>query len=501
MADGYDFKKLLELPVGHATDLPEFLGPVQVVWVRGKGRGLVAARDVVAGELLFVNRAFAVAEPKNLVETTARKLEHPGRCSEEEFQHFFLLCGKGPTPEQLPKLTCRTCGDQVDQPGDLPLRSVDRRIVKEILAANAHELDTSDVARSQSTKPVSSLFLVASLVNHSCRPTTARVFLADLMFVRAARDLKSGEEITDGYISVLQPVLERRSKILQRYGFQLHEDRGLVEEALLPEAQVLSILQRIDDAESLEEFQSISDGILSLVQQSLLHLVDESVAADVKNAAQRLGVGLERLLFGGAGAMPVLVATAALLDQMARPKEAADAYCRCCWLMEELAPHNAYHAKWALEALICASRGGLPLPNYVAYARKVLTFHIGPGALETVLRRQLGDKRGSALLDCADPGHLRMWPPNKVGLTYQHRQLQSSASFDLQLHLDETVSISEIEISANQMLVYVRLPRMCLYLVLPGNVLDGLPAEPVRLSMRGRKIQASFHLQPKSVNH
>ena len=32
--------------------------------------------------------------------------------------------------------------------------------------------------------------------------------------------------------------------------------------------------------------------------------------------------------------------------------------------MEELAPHNAYHAKWAVEALLSASRGGVALEGY-----------------------------------------------------------------------------------------------------------------------------------------
>ena len=53
--------------------------------------------------------------------------------------------------------------------------------------------------------------------------------------------------------------------------------------------------------------------------------------------------------------------------------------------MEELAPHNAYHAKWAVEALLSASRGGVALEGYAGYARKVLEGHCGPGALEVAL--------------------------------------------------------------------------------------------------------------------
>jgi hypothetical protein len=199
---------------------------------------------------------------------------------------------------------------------------------------------------------------MASLVNHSCRPTASRVFLGDLMFVRAARDLQVDEEVTDGYISVLQPALERRAKIRQRYGFELSEDRALVEEALIPGEIVAPLLRRIDAAESLGDFGDLSEAIRGLVQQKMAQLGQRDLNAlnlssaqmsRVEAAALRLGPGVERLLFGGL-AMPVLVAIAAFRDQQGEHQQAALAYCRCCWFMEELAPHNAYHARWALAA-------------------------------------------------------------------------------------------------------------------------------------------------------
>ena len=191
----------------------------------------------------------------------------------------------------------------------------------------------------------------------------------------------------------------------------------------------------------------------------------------------------------------MLVATAALLDHMGGNKEAARAYCRCCWLMEELAPHNAYHAKWALEALLCASRAGLPLQGYVAYTRKVLTCHIGPGALEEVLSQKLGHKRSSALLDSDDKTRLRAWPPGEVGITYKQHQGGGGIIFELQLHLDEAAKAREIDISASEMVLDIRVQKKRFYLVLPGKVREELTPEPVRLTMRGCKILASFHLQ------
>ena len=55
--------------------------------------------------------------------------------------------------------------------------------------------------------------------------------------MRAAREMMKGEEVTDSYISVLQPAMERRRAIRRRYGFELQEDRILVEEHLFSQAE------------------------------------------------------------------------------------------------------------------------------------------------------------------------------------------------------------------------------------------------------------------------
>ena len=42
-------------------------------------------------------------------------------------------------------------------------------------------------------------------------------------------------QVTDGYVSVLQPATERRKAIRERYGFDLTGDRMLLEEQLFSE--------------------------------------------------------------------------------------------------------------------------------------------------------------------------------------------------------------------------------------------------------------------------
>jgi hypothetical protein len=42
-------------------------------------------------------------------------------------------------------------------------------------------------------------------------------------------------QVTDGYVSVVQPATERRTAIRERYGFDLTGDRILLEEQLFSE--------------------------------------------------------------------------------------------------------------------------------------------------------------------------------------------------------------------------------------------------------------------------
>ncbi|KAK9774394.1 putative SET domain-containing protein [Seiridium cardinale] len=66
------------------------------------------------------------------------------------------------------------------------------------------------------------LFTRASLVNHSCIPNAARSFLGDLIVLRAAKDIKKGQEITLAYVSRNFPGLNLKTlqeMITEGFGF------------------------------------------------------------------------------------------------------------------------------------------------------------------------------------------------------------------------------------------------------------------------------------------
>lgn len=314
------------------------------------------------------------------------------------------------------------------------------------------------------------------------------------MFVRAARDIKQGDEVTDGYISVLQPASERRRDIREHYGFELTGDRILLEDYLFSEDMVQKILDRIDDSDTVEDFNLILDDAHVLVASKLREMYEGDTAkgksVTVVLAAERVGCGLERVLLGGL-VLAVQVAVATILADLDRHHEAAAAYSRCCWFMEELAPHNAYHAKWATEALLCASRAGLPLGSYAGYARKVLEGHCGPGVLEIALGKSSSILKG---LDTC----FETCPPGEVEVTCP---LPKDGEVVIQLDLPGPLSAQDLELSASPGLLDLSIPMQpgcpgllpgChgLLLVLPRAVAPH--SAKARLSCGGRRLRVSF---------
>jgi hypothetical protein len=60
----------------------------------------------------------------------------------------------------------------------------------------------------------------ASYINHSCLPNAIRTFIGDLRFLRAARDIAAGEEITNQYVAPDIDIDERKEKLRTTWGFE-----------------------------------------------------------------------------------------------------------------------------------------------------------------------------------------------------------------------------------------------------------------------------------------
>ena len=178
--------------------------PVMVKEFEGKGRGVVAARDIKMGEFIFLDKSAVTS---------------PIRSSDNEIPHII---------EQMSDEDVDSVMRQVDNlPSEAKhlfykLEEVQGEWAKElkIFARNAMLNHTFNEYR---------LFLNGVLINHSCAPNAISETLDDgSMEFRAIKDISKGEEITNfywcfddfSYKNFGCNVKERMKVIKDRFGFE-----------------------------------------------------------------------------------------------------------------------------------------------------------------------------------------------------------------------------------------------------------------------------------------
>ncbi|GAA5974697.1 hypothetical protein JCM11641_007228 [Rhodosporidiobolus odoratus] len=161
-----------ELEVG------DYLGPIKMARLvqREGGRGVVAARDIAAGEVLLVENAYAV--------------------------------GGGDSTDKSVILASDVRLNQVSPPSPC----IDTARIEAISAQNRFGL------RSMQDGSPSALFLRASLFNHSCVGNSDWHIIGDVIVVRARAPIPVGEEILMSYISAAAPASQRRDNLKAHFG-------------------------------------------------------------------------------------------------------------------------------------------------------------------------------------------------------------------------------------------------------------------------------------------
>ena len=96
--------------------------------------------------------------------------------------------------------------------------------------SNAHEIghlmNETDIM-SPGSKPIGAgVFVVCSLLNHSCNPTVARTSYGERMVMYAVRPIHKDEEITDSYehLFAQDSLVERKAELLDQYCFECECD-------------------------------------------------------------------------------------------------------------------------------------------------------------------------------------------------------------------------------------------------------------------------------------
>ena len=149
--------------------------PVMVTEIPGKGRGLVAARDIKMGELIFKDKP--VIKLSRVVEETVW----------DAMRNMDLLLKQFDKLPSEAKLQFHKLKVREDE---------DRNREGDILAMQKFK----DNCMVSSDKKWAMLFLNTILLNHSCAPNAAERALKPLdnfnVEIRAIKDISRGEEIT-----------------------------------------------------------------------------------------------------------------------------------------------------------------------------------------------------------------------------------------------------------------------------------------------------------------
>ncbi|KAK5651508.1 hypothetical protein OQA88_11962 [Cercophora sp. LCS_1] len=205
----YDFKAMYE-SLNHQTnvhlDRGSFTKRTVVHESEHHGRGIFAAEDIKAGELIFVEKATLMPNQYEPVRASAalyammvRQLcENPSLCGPIFKMH----------PGEIEKTGLE--GTIVDGVPVVDIFVVEGIRTKNCFSCPLSTLDDTKIANTDS-RQAKGVWVHAANMNHSCVPNSMRAFLGDMLISRATRDIKAGEEIFQQYVPV-KALLDVRNK-------------------------------------------------------------------------------------------------------------------------------------------------------------------------------------------------------------------------------------------------------------------------------------------------
>lgn len=191
-----------------ATDEPLW----RIAWHEGRGRCLVAARDLPVGMLVFAERPLVVAETRTSGDERLRG----------EAQAVALELLRKPVPEAL-----HLCRPSLPA-GSQEASSLAKATAEFVAAVPEHSaqkagfwLGVASVNVHSTTKPQRAyLGLLASMMEHDCAPSGIVNVGADAISYRTRRAVAAGEPLSISYVASYQPTATRRFQLRSQHGFQ-----------------------------------------------------------------------------------------------------------------------------------------------------------------------------------------------------------------------------------------------------------------------------------------
>ena len=210
-------------PPGAYLNYVEYKGPIRVAAIEGKGRGIVATRNIPFGQLIIASRAFEIATHSTKsddfildcnVYSKVYKTPSYNRLVTLIAQRLMTL------PDLRKEFYQLSAGKELGhiepKKGDMGLL-VDMQRIDGICKINAFGTN----ARDPSGNDYSGIWILPSFINHTCVDNNVMWYVyGDFIFVVAVAQIKKGEEILMPYFNAIaEGSFEKCQETLSKYEF------------------------------------------------------------------------------------------------------------------------------------------------------------------------------------------------------------------------------------------------------------------------------------------
>lgn len=187
-----------------------------------KGRGAFANEDIEAGTILVVSKAEAIVyADEELANPSIRIDAVNGRCYRGEQNELASLLGQAiiDNPSKKKGIYELYAGTASADHG------IDSFRLHGVQIHNSFETEAVEIMlsalpiRTSQNSPIGTgIWRRPSYFNHSCLNNCTRLFLKDILIIKASRNIKKDEELTLGYVNKLHEYEERKACFMD-FGF------------------------------------------------------------------------------------------------------------------------------------------------------------------------------------------------------------------------------------------------------------------------------------------
>lgn len=225
---------------------PEFVGPISVRSVKGKGRGIFATQDLAPGELIMGSRALAIVFPDSNPASSSRLLREIKKLGSLRESVADLIRKDSTFAAQVYDLYAGPGLGYLETPAE---NLIDMDRIERICSFNAFQGSVLGYA----SENCFGLWYLPSFLNHDCLGGNARwTVFKNFMFVRVIKKIRKDEEVLISYVDPNESYSFRRNFFLK------HEFKCSCALCEQERTEGQSVRRRRDIV--MEDFRDLPDG-------------------------------------------------------------------------------------------------------------------------------------------------------------------------------------------------------------------------------------------------